>query len=119
VSARILVVEDDHDLRVTLRQSLESEGYTVMTAPNGRDALAYLKDAPRPALVLLDLMMPIMTGWELLEIIQQTEAYASVPVVVSSATYDERVAQRAREYLRKPLDLPRLIEIVDSYCQPR
>ena len=81
---RALVVEDDADTRVWLRRMLREEGWTVLEAANGREALARLADVA-PDVVLLDLIMPEMDGFELLEELRQDEVWRRLPVVVVTA----------------------------------
>jgi CheY-like chemotaxis protein len=117
---RILLVDDDLSIRTALAEILEDEGYHVVGAANGQEALRYLqqqKDAP--CLILLDLMMPIMNGWDFRREQQQDPQLASIPVVVISA--DNSVPQKAASlaatgYLQKPIDLERLIATVSQYC---
>jgi CheY-like chemotaxis protein len=113
----ILVVEDDHDVRVTLRSVLEDEGYEVITATNGRDALELLAKAERPPrLALVDLMMPVMDGYELLAILKQTGALARLPVVVQSAFQDRDPPSGIHAFLKKPIDVDALLELARSHC---
>jgi CheY-like chemotaxis protein len=82
----ILVIEDDAKIRFVIGERLREEGYTVAQAANGREALAYLQRAnPLPCVILLDLMMPILNGWEFLRIRQHNPLFAPIPVVVISA----------------------------------
>lgn len=81
----ILVVEDDSDIRETLQQVLELEGYRVATAANGHEGLAALETGERPSLILLDLMMPVMSGAEMLDHLRTDERLADIPVVVVTA----------------------------------
>src|SRR5579862_5399193 len=81
----VLVVEDDPDIREALCMLLEDEGYTVYSAENGRMAACLLSSQPPPSLVITDLMMPIMDGWELVDRLRQNDRLSSVPVVVISA----------------------------------
>jgi PAS domain S-box-containing protein len=80
----VLVVEDDADVRRTFRRGLEREGWTVVEAENGRVALERLRDVT-PALILLDLMMPVMDGGEFVSLLRQREAWRDIPVVVVTA----------------------------------
>lgn len=82
--ARILVADDDPDLRASLAALLESEGYQVLTATNGRDAVS-LVAAEKPDLLVLDLYMPVMNGWEVLDQIDSEHLAVGVPVIVFSA----------------------------------
>jgi CheY-like chemotaxis protein len=90
----VLVIEDDAAIRDLLSVMLEDEGYTVATASNGADALLYLQTHPRPALIVLDLMMPTMDGWTFRKHQQANPALATIPVVVLSAVkqYEEEAA---------------------------
>ena len=116
----VLIVEDDADLREMMAQLLTLEGFHSETAANGRDALNYLKAGPRPDLILLDLMMPIMDGWEFRKRQQSDPALADVPVIVLSAL-DQAQARTSDldgvAFLKKPLDFDRLLELVRRHCR--
>lgn len=119
----ILVVEDDFDIRDTLAQILEAEGYIVSGAANGLEALELLRrdGAGAPALILLDLMMPVMNGWQFRAEQLQDPKLASIPVVVISA--DASVHQKAASieaagFLKKPVQLDTLLETVGRFAQP-
>jgi CheY-like chemotaxis protein len=81
----ILVVDDNDDLRETLQMLLEQGGFSIAVAANGRAALAALRGGARPSLILLDLMMPEMNGWEFLEQARRDERLASIPIVIMTA----------------------------------
>lgn len=87
-SKRVLVVEDDCVARTLLGTILEEAGYTVVTAANGREALDLLRAGERPCVILLDLKMPVMSGWEFREEQRHDPAVAAIPVVVLSADGD-------------------------------
>ncbi|MBS1817681.1 MAG: response regulator [Acidobacteria bacterium] len=113
----VLIVEDDADLREMMAQLLLLEGYRAETAANGRDALEYLHRGDRPELILLDLMMPIMDGWEFRRRQVEDPAIAQVPVVVLSALDPARGADlNGAAFLKKPLDFDRLLELVRRFC---
>jgi CheY-like chemotaxis protein len=113
----VLIVEDDADLREMMAQLLTLEGYHIATVANGREALEYLQNEDTPALILLDLMMPIMDGWEFRRQQQAIPAVAGVPVVILSALDPVRAADvNAAAFLKKPLDFDRLLQLVRSYC---
>jgi CheY-like chemotaxis protein len=115
----VLVVEDDPDIQQVLRFALEMAGYPVTTADNGVEALRQLKAATPPCLILLDLMMPVMDGWQFRAAQQQDPALAAIPVVVISAdgrTPQKAVSIGAAGYLTKPVDFDRLVEVVQRYC---
>lgn len=85
---QILIVEDCEATREILTLILEAEGYTVAGAGNGLEALRSLQDGCRPCAILLDLVMPVMNGWEFLEQRQQDPRLAAIPVIVLSAVGD-------------------------------
>lgn len=118
---RVMVVEDDDDIRESLIALLEDYGYVSTGAVNGRDALAKLRDqSARPNVILLDLMMPVMDGREFRELQLATPALADIPVVVISAFREgERLVATLKPsaYLPKPIDLPRLLELVERLAK--
>jgi CheY-like chemotaxis protein len=114
----ILIVEDDADLRDMMAQLLTLEGFKTETVANGRDALEYLRRGDPPDLILLDLMMPIMDGWEFRRRQREDPTLADVPVVVLSALDQTRAADfGGTAFLKKPLDFDRLLELVRQHCQ--
>ncbi len=113
-SASVLLVEDDRDIRDAVSAVLEAEGYTVLTAENGQEALAILERG-LPCVVLLDLMMPIMNGWDFMEAVTRRRRLADLPVVDVSA-YSARKAEGVRRVLKKPLDVNQLLAAVADYC---
>ena len=113
----VLIVEDDADLRDMMAQLLSLEGFNAATVSNGREALEYLHDGDRPDVILLDLMMPVMDGWEFRRRQQADPSVAGVPVIVLSALDQSRAADvRADAFLKKPLDFDRLLTLVRNYC---
>ncbi len=108
----VLVVDDDPDIRETLREVIEAEGFAVVCAANGRAALDALSTGLRPSLIVLDLMMPSMSGWELLAAIRADRSLADLPVAVISAAGGRAPPPGATCFLRKPIDLDTLIELV-------
>jgi CheY-like chemotaxis protein len=111
----VLVVEDDSDVRTTLGEFLKEEGYDVETASNGKEALDHL-ERRHPGLVLLDLMMPVMSGWEFLERRNKDASLQNVPVLVLSAVPGKPSIPGALAFLKKPIDLTRLMDYVHQYC---
>jgi CheY-like chemotaxis protein len=112
----VLVVEDDGDTRRSIRQCLEEEGYCVEEATHGRAALERLERGPRPALILLDLMMPVMCGQTLLRELEARPDLAPLPVVVMTASgVDEATSALQVPMLRKPVDPAALLRIVEQY----
>jgi CheY-like chemotaxis protein len=118
----ILIVEDEFLIRDALTEFLEEEGYSVAGAANGQEALSYLRRGTLPSLILLDLMMPVMSGMQFLAERQQDPALAAIPVVLLSADRNsqEKVLSTAPvEYLEKPVRLTDLLDTVERYCQPQ
>jgi CheY-like chemotaxis protein len=114
----VLIVEDDEDLRDMMAQMLTIEGFHAATAANGREALEYLHAGDKPHVILLDLMMPVMDGWEFRRQQQADPALAPVPVIVLSALDQNRAATvDAAAFLKKPLDFDRLLELVRQHCR--
>ena len=114
MGAPILVVEDHPDLRDLLAVLLESEGFKVQTAANGAEALRCL-DRARPSLILLDLMMPVMSGDEFRKRQLADPRHRDVPVICMTAAHDgaDRAARlHADEYFQKPLDFEQLLTVV-------
>ncbi len=114
--ADILVVDDDPALLEVTSFVLESEGFGVATARNGKEALALLHAGKRPALVLLDLMMPVMNGWEFLAEIAKVPSLREIPIAVVTAAGAVEVSG-AVAVLRKPIDLGLLVETVDRHTR--
>ncbi len=113
----ILVVEDDPAIRSFLKLALEFEGYAVLAASHGREALELLARTERPCLILLDLMMPVMNGWEFAEALRQDARLADTPVaLVTAYVEDAKTFRGAQEVLRKPIDLDRLLGVVKRFC---
>jgi two-component system, chemotaxis family, chemotaxis protein CheY len=117
----LLVVDDDRDIREALQDVLESTGYHVHLAGDGREALEALHGGCCPDLILLDLMMPRMNGFEFRDVQRHEEPLCRIPVLLASA--DPALPQAARSlgvagYLRKPLDLDDLLGTVSRLCSP-
>ncbi|HVY45797.1 MAG TPA: response regulator [Minicystis sp.] len=112
---RILLVEDEHALRQEVAALLREEGYDVVEAEDGLQAIDLLRDPPAPALVLLDLLMPGATGWDVLAWMRTVPPLAGVPVRVLSAIGAAIRVEGAR-VLGKPLDLGELLAAVAEHC---
>ncbi|WP_163999206.1 response regulator [Pyxidicoccus caerfyrddinensis] len=111
----VLVVEDDEDIRAAIAEILEGEGYDVVIAANGSEALEELQHMRRPCLILLDLMMPVMNGHEFLARIRETPRMQGVPVLVLTAVSTE-APPGARGLLRKPFIVEELLDAVQNLC---
>jgi CheY-like chemotaxis protein len=115
----ILVVEDDADTREMLGRFLELEGFRVESAANGRQALDRLEAGAPAAVIVLDLMMPVMDGWEFRRVQLRNAALADIPVIVVSAAGRERLRHiDADAYLSKPVDLDELRARIEECCPP-
>lgn len=112
----ILVVDDDENIRAVLQAALEMDGHVVSTARNGQEALASLASEPIPDLILLDLMMPVMNGWDFLAILRGSPSWSTIPVIVISAVPDPALPYpQVRGMLRKPMDLGALLGATNNY----
>jgi CheY-like chemotaxis protein len=116
----ILVVEDDADLRDSLCMLLEVEGYQAVGVAHGQAALQYLRSHTLPCLILLDLMMPVMSGGEFRTHQLADSHLARVPTIIVSAmdvAYQREQALDAAAYLTKPVNAKRLSEAVREHCR--
>jgi len=122
---RVMIVEDDFETRELIAEVLRDDGYAVQTAANGAEALATLRTATdeRPDIILLDLMMPIMSGWQFLDERATDQDLARIPVLVLSADPSRQLASSRGvvAVVGKPFDLPRLLKLVRAVtkAQPR
>ena len=118
-NGRILVVEDDADIRESLREALEDAGYRVTTACHGQEGLERLAQMARPSLILLDLMMPVMSGPEFLDAKQSDSRISDIPVLIVSA-YGEIADETTGcvGFIPKPVALERLLETVRRHSHP-
>ncbi|MFL5350356.1 MAG: response regulator [Hyalangium sp.] len=117
----LLVIDDDHDILMSLQDALELEGYHVATASTGREALESLKRGLRPDLILLDLMMPDISGWAFRAWQRNHPEFSSIPVVIVSGQglSGAEIARLGVEgYLPKPLDLDHLLDTVARFVPP-
>jgi CheY-like chemotaxis protein len=112
----VLIVDDDPDLLDVTSFVIETEGMPVETARNGEEALALLGTGRLPALVLLDLMMPVMNGWEFLAAVANDPVLRGIPVVVLTAAEHAQVPG-ALEVVSKPMDLKELLRVVERYVR--
>lgn len=109
----ILVVDDDEGIREILQMAFMTEGYSVTTAANGKEALDILSQSPHYGLILLDLMMPKMNGWEFVEAFQKT-SHPQIPIILMTA-YTDRVKNiDVKEVISKPMDFEALLRRVQA-----
>jgi CheY-like chemotaxis protein len=114
---RILIIEDDKDIRNSISEILAEEGFEPACAANGQEALDKLKQGLRPHLILLDLMMPVKDGFQFTEDVSKDQRFRDIPVVIMSADGNVSVKQArtgAKAYLKKPVDIDVLLQTVKS-----
>ncbi|HET7786537.1 MAG TPA: response regulator [Myxococcales bacterium] len=116
--ACVLIVDDDRDTRESLQDILVGEGYDVRLAASGGEALAFLRGEERPAIILLDDMMPQMTGEQVLDWMRAHPQFDGVPTVLISGDIRPAPHARATAVLRKPFSIDDLLEIARRYCGP-
>lgn len=117
-SHEILLVEDDQMIRESLSEALQFEGFSVTTAENGADAIEKLREIKHPCLILLDLMMPVMNGWEFLSYRKTDDVLITIPVAVISAASDNAIKKTigAERVFKKPLNITALFDWIEKYC---
>jgi two-component system, chemotaxis family, chemotaxis protein CheY len=118
----VLLVDDDPDIREALETVLQLDGHPVVSAGDGNEALDQLRrDARRPCVILLDLMMPGMNGFELQEALSLEPAFARIPIVVitgAGVTVERMARSFTSEILRKPFDMDAVLGLVNRHCRP-
>jgi CheY-like chemotaxis protein len=116
----ILIVDDEFGIRESLSQLLEDEGFQVTAVADGEEALDYLLLGQKhPCLILLDLMMPGLNGWDFIQEQRRNPILASVPVAIISARRDlhlQAAALGVEDYIEKPVDVDTLFQVVERYC---
>jgi CheY-like chemotaxis protein len=122
-SAHILVVEDDPDIRESVVEILEDDGHVVTSAGDGREALDRLQSAaPAPDLILLDLMMPVMSGYQFREEQLKLPAFAGIPVLIVTADVNARSKVESLQvagFVQKPLKIQPLLDLVNQLVAAR
>lgn len=111
----LLVIEDDTNIRDVLKLSLQFEGYQVLTAENGKQGFEVLNQGIMPGLILLDLMMPIMNGWEFVGAIKEHKALKQIPIIIVSAYADRARSIDCHDFILKPLELTHLMQTVKKH----
>ncbi|HET6312609.1 MAG TPA: response regulator [Chloroflexia bacterium] len=113
----VLVVEDEAYLCDLVADVLEAEGHQARTASNGHEALERVQDR-KPQLILLDLMMPVMDGWEFIRALRSNRDWADIPIVVVTAVYDIKRTQQetgAVAVVTKPFDIDQIADVVARF----
>jgi CheY-like chemotaxis protein len=113
--SKILIVEDDECILYALVELLAEEGYEVIPAHHGKEALKILQDRKEdPCLIITDLMMPEMDGFELMKILQELDIVISIPIVVMTASNSN--ASNGKQLIRKPFNLEVVVQTVKKHC---
>ncbi len=118
MAKRILVVEDDTSIRELLVELLESEGYEVSSAVNGLEGIRHLQNNPKPDLILVDLMMPVMDGYTFRTEQLKNDLWSTIPTVVMSAEANAKEKMKSfniTAFLSKPVDLDTILKTVASF----
>jgi CheY-like chemotaxis protein len=121
IGDKVLIVDDDSAIREALVELLCEEGYCAVGACNGVEALGELRRSPLPQLILLDLMMPVMDGWQFMAEQQADPHLSRVPVLVVTAdnsAIERPQALRAQGIVRKPFNLDQLLAAISAHAQP-
>jgi CheY-like chemotaxis protein len=116
----LLLVDDEDAIRESLREALEEDGFQILMAANGREALDRLRSSPRPSAILLDLMMPVMDGWEFRREQLNDPSLRDIPVLVISASGSSPQTLRSQlgdvELISKPLSYGGLLQALGRAC---
>ena len=111
----VLIVDDDEGIRETVQLALQMENHTTALAAHGGEALDWLGRHGPPRLILLDLMMPFVDGWQVIEHLRRDDRLAQVPVVVITAFNRDLGSAASLPVLRKPIELGDLLNVTNSY----
>jgi CheY-like chemotaxis protein len=111
----VLIVDDDDAIRETIDLALQLDNHATAVSANGSEALEWLGRHQPPCLILLDLMMPVVNGWQVIEQLRQDERLADVPVVVITAFNRDLGSAADLPVLRKPIELVELLHLTHSY----
>lgn len=113
----ILIIDDEDAIRESLKDVLELQGYNVTTAKDGKEGISTLsKMNQTPCMILLDLMMPGMNGWDFLDFQRSTPVYASIPVIICSAYEASARSIGTSPVILKPVKLNSLLDAVTAFC---
>lgn len=115
MSRTVLVIDDDPDVLEAMHVLLTMEGYEVRCAQSGFEALQILAFEPTPALVITDVMMPDLTGWDVLKVMREEPGLRDIPVVLTTAASWDSVPEGV-ELIQKPFSLDELLAVVWTYC---
>ncbi|AZZ37591.1 hypothetical protein CIK05_12575 [Bdellovibrio sp. qaytius] len=112
----ILIVDDDKDIQSSIKMILELHGYVVSTVSNGKEAIEALIRGPMPSVILLDLMMPVMDGFEFLKTVEKTNLAKGISIIVMTAARNKANEVKKYTTLLKPFDVTKLLSLIgDTY----
>jgi CheY-like chemotaxis protein len=114
LAKRILIVEDDKAIRDMMKSVLEVEGYTVLAASNGKMGIEALKGQESPNVILLDMMMPVMNGWDFLDFLRSNSLTRQIPVVIVSAYGEIARSVKPQGFVPKPIQLKALLDAIEK-----
>lgn len=113
----VLIIDDDEAVRETIGEILESRGYHPLFASDGAEAISMMeRQSEPPCLILLDMMMPGMNGWQFLDFQRADPKFANVPVIVCSAYSETAKSVSNATILAKPIELTSLVQAVHAFC---
>lgn len=113
----VLVVEDDKDVRESMKDALELEGYQVKLAKNGIEGLTALKESDQmPCLILLDILMPVMGGREFMDNLKKDSTISEIPVLIHSSIANKDNTTGSIGFIKKPADLFMILQTIKTYC---
>ena len=116
---RILIVDDDKDIQSSIQMILELNGYAVACVSNGKEALEELVRGPIPEVILLDLMMPVMDGFEFLKTVENGDLAKNISIIVMTAARNKAAEIKKYTTLLKPFEVTKLLSLVgESYQKP-
>ena len=120
---KIMIVDDDADVLTTVEQLLKSKGHTVIPLNDGHDCFKKLKNGERPNLIILDIMMPVMSGWEIQRRLEENPDWCKIPIVFltgrSTKTAEEMCKKYGIDYIQKPFDVKELQERIQKVLMKR
>ena len=116
---RILIVDDDKDIQSSIQMILELHGYEVACVSNGKEALEELVRGPSPKVILLDLMMPVMDGFEFLKAVEKGDLAKNISIIVMTAARNKAAEIKKYTTLLKPFEVTKLLSLVgESHQKP-
>ncbi|MFL5814731.1 MAG: response regulator [Bdellovibrionia bacterium] len=110
----ILIIEDDESIRKMIASVLEIEGYSISAAANGKQALETIQNGALPDIILLDMMMPVMNGWDFLDFVRANATTSKIPIIVVSAYAEIAKSVKPNAVVPKPVQLKSLLKAIEG-----